>query len=452
MGSGDFPGSTPDSPSKGKALINELAKAAELAAGRLGAMSDVQDARGLTAVLSNFGELPRARHGRQHSRLTLAVGVAVMAALVLGGATFGRKLLRKQPLSFVMNGGEVQAGGYFRIGDHARPSIQFSDGSKLSLVGGARGRVASVDEHGARVMLDDGEAHVEVVPRAGARWMFDAGPFLVNVHGTAFDLGWNADEGQLDVRLQRGAVSVEGPVSAQAISLHGGQWLTVRLATHEVFVRNLEQAATAAVPAAEPAPASSPAVAPPAAASSEPDLESAVASPRNRHGSHHRARSAISPAHQLDWSSARAAGEWGRIVDGATRRGIDRTLAERGSDDLALLADAAHYLHRDDIAERALLTQRKRFAGSTRAKDAAFLLGRIVESRPGGASEALSWYDCHLEEAPTGVYASEALGRKMTVLGRLRGEEAARPIAEEYLRRYPAGTYARAARAYAQKP
>jgi TolA-binding protein len=145
-------------------------------------------------------------------------------------------------------------------------------------------------------------------------------------------------------------------------------------------------------------------------------------------------------------------GDWNRILEFATKRGLGRTIVERSSEDLALLADAAHYLHRDDIAEDALLAQRQRFPGSTRAKDAAFLLGRIVEAKPGGASDALVWYDRHLEEAPDGVYAPEALGRKMSVLGRLRGEQAARPVAEEYLRLYPAGSYARAARAYARKP
>jgi TolA-binding protein len=310
----------------------------------------------------------------------------------------------------------------------------------------ARGRVASVDEHGARVLLEDGSAHVEVVRRPGARWMFDAGPFLVNVHGTEFDLGWKAAEGQLDVRLHRGAVSVTGPVSDQGISLHAGQWLTVRLATHEVFVRNLDQAAP---PAPAPAQTPEPAIAPSAPASPEPVPALPGTAVKVRH---HSARTSGSRPDDLDWAAARSAGEWTRILDGAVRRGVDRTLAERSSEDLALLADAAHYLHRDDVAERALLAQRKRFPGSTRAKDAAFLLGRIVEARPGSASAALAWYDRHLEEAPSGVYASEALGRKMTVLGRLGGEQAARPVAEEYLRRYPAGSYARAARAYARTP
>jgi TolA-binding protein len=213
-----------------------------------------------------------------------------------------------------------------------------------------------------------------------------------------------------------------------------------------VFVRNLDQAAP---PAPAPAQTPEPAIAPSAPASPEPVPALPGTAVKVRH---HSARTSGSRPDDLDWAAARSAGEWTRILDGAVRRGVDRTLAERSSEDLALLADAAHYLHRDDVAERALLAQRKRFPGSTRAKDAAFLLGRIVEARPGSASAALAWYDRHLEEAPSGVYASEALGRKMTVLGRLGGEQAARPVAEEYLRRYPAGSYARAARAYARTP
>jgi len=437
---------TPDSPAT---------KFAGVANVRLGEMSDVQEARGLGTVLANFAGLAPKRRGHLPRTMVWVGAAAVAAVLVVGGAV-GPKLLRKHPLTFVMKGGEVQAGGYFSVSDNAGPTIQFSDGSKLALLAGARGRVASVDEQGARVMLDDGEAHVEVMPREGARWTFDAGPFLVNVHGTEFDLGWKADEGRLDVRLHKGAVSVTGPVSDQAISLRGGQWLTVRLATHEVFLRNFDRAA--ASPALDPVPAPAvaapaPVVAPPAPAVASTSPEPPARLPGNVLKARHRSSHPMGDrSNDFDWSSARAAGEWSRILDGAVRRGVDRTLAERSSEDLALLADAAHYVHRDDLAERALLAQRRRFAGSTRSKDAAFLLGRIVESRPGGASLALSWYDRHLEEAPSGVYASEALGRKMTVLGRLGGEQAARPVAEEYLRRYPAGTYARAARAYTRNP
>jgi ferric-dicitrate binding protein FerR (iron transport regulator)/TolA-binding protein len=426
-----------------------VAQLAELAHDHLGKMSDVQEARGLHDAVASFARLGQmtAGKGRSSRRFWLATAGAT-AALATLAVLVGPSLVRKKPLTFAMTAGEIQAGGYFRAGIASQPTLQFSDGTRLDLVAGARGRVASVDAHGARVMLDEGEAHVRVVPRADTRWLFEAGPFVVQVRGTEFALAWRGAEGRLDVRLDKGAVSVTGPLSGQAIVLRPGQWLTVRLAAHEVFVRDFDRAAPPSLSSLasppEPAAAAVPTEAPP-----PPGPEPSPVAPR----AHRPAHAAALPANpEAGWAPARAEGDWVRILDQATKRGIDRTLAERNNEDLALLADAAHYQHRDDIAEQALLAQRQRFPGSTRAKDAAFLIGRIVEAKPGGASEALVWYDRHLAEAPSGAYVSETLGRKMTVLARLRGDAAARPVAEEYLRRYPGGTYARAARAYASKP
>jgi ferric-dicitrate binding protein FerR (iron transport regulator) len=173
-------------------------------------------------------------------RFWLATAGAV-TALGLVAWMFGPSLLGSRPLTYAMTQGEIQAGGYFRSG--TQPAIRFSDGTKVDLMANARGRIASVDAHGARVMLDEGEEHVEVVPRAGARWQFDAGPFVVHVQGTAFALAWKGDEGRLDLRLEKGAVTVNGPLSDEAIALRPGQWLTVRLAAREVFVRDFDCAA-----------------------------------------------------------------------------------------------------------------------------------------------------------------------------------------------------------------
>jgi hypothetical protein len=65
---------------------------------------------------------------------------------------------------------------------------------------------------------------------------------------------------------------------------------------------------------------------------------------------------------------------------------------------------------------------------------------------------ALTWYERCLGESPAGTYTSEALGRKMTLVERLYGPSRARPIAEEYLRRFENGTYAAAARALTRAP
>ena len=116
--------------------------------------------------------------------------------------------------------------------------------------------------------------------------------------------------------------------------------------------------------------------------------------------------------------------------------------------DLVALGDAARYRARSDIARRALLAQRERFSSSTAAHTAAFLLGRLAESEP---EAAINWYDRYLGEAPNGEFASEALGRKLVAVQSVSGPQAAKPLAKEYLRRFPRGAYATKARELASQ-
>ena len=96
-----------------------------------------------------------------------------------------------------------------------------------------------------------------------------------------------------------------------------------------------------------------------------------------------------------------------------------------------------------------MLAQRHRFAGTLRAEEASFLLGRLADGPGGRASDALAWYERYLREAPSGAYAAEAMGRMMLVLERQLRTDQARDVAVAYLRRFPQGVYARAARALA---
>jgi len=152
------------------------------------------------------------------------------------------------------------------------------------------------------------------------------------------------------------------------------------------------------------------------------------------------------------WAATLAAGRVDAILDDVERLGSKRALAEASSDDLSALADAARYRRQEDLARLALLAQRARFPGTARACDAAFLLGRLEESHEGRGGNALEWYDQYLEGAPTGAYASEALGRKMIATQKLMGSAAARVVAQDYLTRFPTGSYAGAARALRQTP
>jgi hypothetical protein len=149
------------------------------------------------------------------------------------------------------------------------------------------------------------------------------------------------------------------------------------------------------------------------------------------------------------WPARLARGDFQGIVSDAERQGIEATLRGAQPDDLAALADAARYARRTELAQRALLAERRRFPRSVAGRDAAFFMGGLVEEGPGAAaaSSALDWYDRYLRESPSGTYASQALGRKMLMKERLGEREAARAVAVEYLRRFPTGPYADRARA-----
>ncbi|HXN34377.1 MAG TPA: hypothetical protein VN894_21090, partial [Polyangiaceae bacterium] len=138
--------------------------------------------------------------------------------------------------------------------------------------------------------------------------------------------------------------------------------------------------------------------------------------------------------------------KFGAIVDEALRMGLDAAFLASSSDDLAALADAARYTRQYEVARGAFLSQRRRFPASERAHVAAFSLGRLADTQQ-DVRVALSWFETYLMEAPEGVYASEALGRKMLLVQQLDGNDAARPLAEAYVRRFPSGTYARTAHA-----
>jgi hypothetical protein len=155
---------------------------------------------------------------------------------------------------------------------------------------------------------------------------------------------------------------------------------------------------------------------------------------------------------QRRWTDELARGRWDRILEEADRVGIDAALDQVSSEDLLSLADAARYRRRTELARAALLAELRRFPKSPRALDAVFLLGRVEEAREQGAAQAITWYSEYLSRSSDGSYAAEALGRKMILTNQVAGPERARPIAEEYLRRFPQGSYAAAAHTLSRGP
>jgi len=410
-------------------------------------MTPLQRMEGLQVVNAR---LARKQRGRVAG---LVLSILGLSAAVAGGLLLVRspasKVVGESTLAYRVEGGEIGDGGYIRSRGPAGTLLRFGEGTELRLMSGARGRLSAVDARGARLAIEEGQAEVKVTPRPGARWLVDAGPFLITVRGTVFTAAWDGAKERLDIHMTKGLVSVTGPLADGVMAVKAGQHLSVNVRSKEVSLRQIDE-----TDELDRAPATGPGLVPGPALAATARATGARASALHGgpHASGNRSRLLALVSEPRSWAMALAVGDLDSILRDAERRGLQRAVDEASSEDLAALADAARYRRRNDVARMALLAERERFPGSTRATDSAFLLGRLEENRSRGVSSALEWYDLYLKEAPSGAYSSEALGRKMTATERAQGAPAAREIAEEYLRRFPNGTYAGAARALREGP
>jgi TolA-binding protein len=437
--------------SEGKGSTSELDTRLAESVGRVisvnvGNVGDVRRSPSYAAQNGSQDELQDSSFEALEQRLTrrhrrarrLRVTVAVAAAAVAGvGGYWGRVRVMDPPgerITYQVGGGlALEEGNLIASTVASEPKdVRFSDGTRMRMEPRARGRIVGLDRNGGKVALYQGKAHVDVRHRTNARWLFEAGPFEVRVHGTSFSISWNAATARFDLQMESGVVSVAGPISGGEIVLHAGQTLSVSLGDHQAGAG----AAPAPVGGDRVAPEGAGAeVAPEAGADpiDGPRPEAALAADRAGAGA------------PKDWRAELAVGHAGAVVADAERRGLGRVLARADSEDIAALADAARYVGREDLARRALQTQRRRFPRSKRGAEAAFLLGRLEDESAGGAARALAWYDHYLAEAPSGAYVSEALGRKVMVLERTGRHDQAVAMAAAYLRRFPTGSYAHAA-------
>ena len=420
-------------------------------------------------------EQRRARPRRRALRWW-AVGLGLCAASA--AVVFGLQSWRSgRALTFDVGGGAVVESGYIRGAANAGAPVQFSDGTRIDLAAGARMSVVAPGPHGARLRVDEGAAHFSVMHLPHAAWSVEAGPYVVEVTGTVFDVRWSSADEIVEVRLRSGSVRVSGPMLTEHATLRPGQHLTAHLATRELRIDENGGTSVApvlavpppgaappektaspdaaapreisALPAPPPIEARSPAEAPAAAATRPSAPARAVRKPTRLVASvDSRAHTDWAPQR---WSERVSAGDAKGVVAEAVAHGIDSAVTDAEAAELVALADAARYAGRTYLAERVLRAQRTRFPGTAAAGAAAFFLGRLADDR-GAAADGLGWYRRYLTEEPQGAYAAEALGREMIGVARLSGRPAARELAREYLNRFPDGTYLLHARAILQSP
>jgi hypothetical protein len=331
--------------------------------------------------------------------------------------------LRPRALRYEVVGGSGLESSYVSAPPESPVELRFSDGSDLEAEAGSRVRVDETYINGARVLLEKGATRSHVVHHQTSNWTFVAGPFEVRVIGTRFDLSWDPLAEELDLRLREGSVEVRSPLADGPIVVRAGQRFRAAMSRRSMLVTDADPPASAQ-PAPEP---------PAPVVEREPLAPPSQGSPAPKPA-----------ARRESWQELLAHGEFESVVAAANARGFDACVSSCTASDLRSLADAARYTGRVDLTERGLLALRKRFPGSAQSAAAAFLLGRTHEtqSRPG----ADRWYETYLDESPDGEFAAEALAGKMRVINGRSGAAAAKPLALEYLRRYPQGVHVKTAR------
>ncbi len=376
---------------------------------------------------------------RRTWRRTTSVALGFAAVLAAGLVVVSQRHVAL-PVGWHVEDAVVGAQGYVSVpatGPRAR--LVFDDGSDISLGPGSRGRVEATTPTGVHVVLEQGRARVHVQHRDRTSWTIDAGPYAIHVTGTEFAAGWAADSETFDVWMRSGRVVITGPDLGDELTLSTGQHLQAKLRDRTSSIDASPEPADGSDRTADDAP---PASAPPAV----PPMNGAPALTRERRPPLAAAAAARSFSEAPSWAKRVAAGDYDAVVREAEGDGIARVLAARSIEDLRALGDAARYAARPDLAKRAYATIRDRFATSVEAHTAAFLLGRVSEEQDHASSEALRWYDTYVAEAPAGPFAEDALGRKMILVLHAQGRDAARPLAERYVARFPNGTYSAAAR------
>jgi hypothetical protein len=364
---------------------------------------------------------------RTRNRRIAAAGAASMLAI---GVFVGSAALRPAVLTYRI-GASAELGSvdsYVSAPAQAPLALRFSEGSHVVLQPRARGRVSQTSRHGATMVLEDGRAHAEIIHRDDTDWRVLAGPFVVGIKGTTFDVAFDVATQTFELKMQSGSVRVTGPGLKEPIEVRNDQRLVLSAKGADDAVARPEAPSVVSGPPATTPPPTTTASSQCSAAASEP------AAPQHR----------VSTTESETFSQLVARGQHQKVVELAEKLGFDSTIASVSRTDLLALGNAARFAGRTNLSVTAYRAVRERFARSSEATAAAFFLGRLSEAS--NPTQSIAWYERYVTDAPSGVWVAEALGRRMAILSETRSGPAAQAAAKEYLQRFPSGPYAGFAR------
>ena len=378
----------------------------------------------------------------------IAVVIAVVATTVI---VLDR---HATPLTFAVEGAPGSPKTWLAAPKHSALRLDFSDGTKIRLEGDSRARVQDIDSTGASLGLEAGHLHAEVVHTKTSVWKVAAGPFVVNVTGTVFDVNWDPSTQVLAVSVARGSVLVGDSSSGVAQAVRASETLhattferrfVMSSQTDPLPVESRASAAEHGPPLAEsvapPVDGTTPdAVAPEAVAPEAATIEPALPTTA-RHASPSKVDDSLG-----DWRAFAKRGALREAFASAEASGFRQATESATPSELLSLGDGARLSGNAERATFALLSLRQRFPSDSRRAAAAFSLGKVAFDQRKAYEQAAQWFATSLREQPTGPLAREASGRLIESSWRAHDAAGAERAARDYLGKYPEGPHADLAR------
>ena len=368
-------------------------------------------------------------------RVMLPVGAVAMLAVALALVTLELRRGAPSSVQWSIAGRAAQGsdGGFVEARD--KPvQLRFTEGTRVDVLPGSGLHVLEEDPQRVALVLERGSVHLAVTSGSGIRWSVRAGPFVVRVTGTRFDIRWQPEARRFQLDLSEGSVEVSGPHLPRGRRIVAGERLVVHVESGEMTISRTAEASQAST---ELAPAQGGECAPNMPAPSTA-ASSGPSSPPSADSCSSPKAPAQTPSATASWQRLAQTGKYRAAMALVLAEGFARVLARSSASDVRLLVDTARFAHRPRLAQQALGTLRNKHGARGQS---AFLLGKIAADQLGARAEALKWFEAYLREAPNGALREQALGRSLELVR--HGDPArARRAARRYLAEYPGGAYA----------
>lgn len=371
---------------------------------------------------------PQTRRMRR-TRGFFALAVAAGIGLVIGHLD---RSIESSHTRGSRAGDAIEEEGFFTAPSEAERMLAFGDGSTIRLDPAGRMRVTRTSPENVVVALEAGRIDAAITPGRGRRWSFQAGPYRVEVLGTAFSLAWDSAAEEFRLAVAHGVVAVHGAsLDPEGVKIRSGDSLVAdRHSARAHFSVDASSVPQSSMENPRPRARRS------ARRNDEP------ASPTDASAADGNAK----PREAQSWQALARMRDYGRALDEARALGIDALLSSLPVDDLKLLADVARYRRDVAVAHRALRALEARFGSTPEGALAPFLLGRVAMELEGNAGKAADYFQRYIANAPDGSMIAEARGRYVDALARAGRTADAERAAADYLKHHPGGPYAALAR------